>query len=79
MAARPGREGYPGRFWLMGEQWVTIGLAESLAHTDVLLQFDFKADPSNKDRLRTTATKAAIAFLTQHKIPRSIVCRIALG
>ena len=24
LAARPGREGYPGRFWLMGEQWVTV-------------------------------------------------------
>ena len=50
-------------------QWITIGLAESMAYPDELLQFDFKADPSNKDRLRTPATEDAIAFLTQHKIP----------
>ena len=49
--------------------WVTIGLTESLAYPDALLQFDCKADPSNIDRLRTPATEDAIAFLTQHKIP----------
>ena len=49
--------------------WVTIGLTESLAYPDALLQFDCKADPSHIDRLRTPATEDAIAFLTQHKIP----------
>ena len=49
--------------------WVTIGLTESLAYPDALLQFDCKADPSNIDRLRTPATEDAIAFLTQHTIP----------
>ena len=51
--------------------WVTIGLTESLAYPDALLQFDCTADPSNIDRLRTPATEDAIAFLTQHKSPAS--------